>query len=77
MSLEPSIKMDCINNVVKAAGKKHKSKWFRASLNATEKLVSKKNVHYVNDKLALIPLNMDHSRFQYQVHLKSPDNAKE
>ena len=36
------IKMDCINRVVKATGKKHKSKWFRASLNATYKLVSKK-----------------------------------
>ena len=35
------IKMDCINHVVKASGKIYKSKWFRASLNATDKLVSK------------------------------------
>ena len=70
------INMDCINHVVKAAGK-HKSKWFRASLSATDKLGSKNNVHNVNDKLALMPLNVDHIRFQYQVYFKSPDKAKE
>ena len=36
-----------------------------------------KTVHYVNDKLALMPLNVEHCRFQYQVYLKSPDKAKQ
>ena len=68
--------MDYINHVVKSAGEKHKSKLFRASLNATDKLGSKKTIHYVNDKLALMTLNMEHSRFQDQVYFKSPDKAK-
>ena len=71
------IKMDCRNHVVKETGKRHKSKWFRASLNATDKLGSKKTVHYVNYKLALMPLNVEHCRFQDQVYFKSPDKAKE
>ena len=36
-----------------------------------------KNVHYVNDKLALITLNVEHRRFQDQLYFKSPDKAKE
>ena len=68
--------MDCINHVVKASGK-HKSKWFRASLNDTDKLGSKTNVHYVNDKLDFMNLNVEHHMFQYQLYLKSPDKAKE
>ena len=63
-------KMYCRNIVVNAAGKIHNSKWFWASLNDTDKLVSKKTVHYVNEKLALVPLNVDHVRFQDQVYLK-------
>ena len=59
--------MDCINYVVKTSGKKHKSKWFQASLNATEKLGSKTTVHCVNAKLALMSLNVEHCRFKYQV----------
>ena len=69
--------MDCINHVVKAAVKKHKSKWFQASLNTTYKLGSKKTVHSVNENLALMPLNVEHRRFQDQVYFKSPDKAKE
>ena len=42
------INMDCRNHGVKATGKRHKSKLFRASLNATGKFGSKKTVHYVN-----------------------------
>ena len=38
---------------------------------------SKKTVHYVNDKLALMTLNVEHCRFQYQVYFKSTDKAKE
>ena len=34
------IKMDCRNHVVEATGKIHKPKWFKGSLNATERLVS-------------------------------------
>ena len=36
------INMDCRNRVVKTAGKRHKSKLLRASMNATDKLGSKK-----------------------------------
>ena len=57
------INMDCINHVVKATGKRHKLKWFQASLNATDKLGSKKTVHDVNDNLDYMPLNVEHCRF--------------
>ena len=59
--------MDLRNHVVKATEKRHKTKWFQASLNATDKLGSKKTVHYANYKLAFIPLNVEHLRFQDQV----------
>ena len=79
------IKMDCRNNVVKETGKRHKSKWFRAPMNDNDKLAyeklfimsMKKNVHYVNEKMALMSLNVDHSRFQDQIYFKSPDKSKE
>ena len=70
------IKMDCRNNVLKEKEKRHKSKLFQASLNATDKLGSKKMLIYVNDKLALMPLNVDYRRSQDQIYFKSPDNEK-
>ena len=69
--------MDCINLVVEAARKTHKSKWFQASLNVTDKLGSLKTVNYVNEKVHMTPLNVDHCMFQDQVYFKSPDKAKE
>ena len=71
------INMESINHVVNTTGKIHKSKCFRASLNATEKLGYKKTVHYVNERLALMPLNVEHHNFQAQIYFKSPDKAKE
>ena len=61
------INMDRRNHVAKATGKRHKSKKFQASLNATDKLGSKKTARYVNNKFALIPLDVDHHMFQYQI----------
>ena len=71
------INMDCRYHVVKVTGEIHKSKLFRASLNATDKLGSLKKIHCVNDNLTLMPLNVEHRRFQDQIHFKSPDKAKE
>ena len=70
------INMECRNHVVRSTGKRHKSEWFRELLNATDKLGSKKTVHYFNDKLDLMPLNVEHRRFQDQIYFKSPDKEK-
>ena len=71
------IKTDFRNHVVETTGKIHKPKWFKGSLNATERLGSLKTVHYVNDKLYLRPLNVYHCRFQDQVYFKLPDTVEE
>ena len=69
--------MDCRNHVVNATGKRHKPKRFRESLNATKTLSSLKTFHYVNDKLNLMPLNVDHCKCQKQGYFRSPDKAEE